>query len=104
RRAGAGPHRGGGRQFHRRLSPDGPLQGRVPAVHDRPGGGRDGGGVGAWAGIMGTYAEKAAVPADRLVPLPEGLSARDGAAAMLQGMTAHYLAVSTYPLKPGDTC
>jgi NADPH2:quinone reductase len=58
----------------------------------------------AWAGIMGTYAEKAAVPADRLVPLPEGLSARDGAAAMLQGMTAHYLAVSTYPLKAGDTC
>jgi NADPH2:quinone reductase len=58
----------------------------------------------AWAGVMGAYAGKAAVPADRLVKLPDGLSARDGAAAMLQGMTAHYLACSTYPLKPGDTC
>ena len=36
--------------------------------------------------------------------LPEGVSTRQGAAAMLQGMTAHYLATSTYPLKPGDTC
>jgi NADPH2:quinone reductase len=58
----------------------------------------------AWAGVMGTYAEKASVPAERLVKLPDGLSARDGAAAMLQGMTAHYLACSTYPLRPGDTC
>jgi NADPH2:quinone reductase len=58
----------------------------------------------AYTGVMGSYAEKAVVPADRLVKLPEGLSARDGAAAMLQGMTAHYLATSTYPLKPGDTC
>jgi NADPH2:quinone reductase len=58
----------------------------------------------AYAGVMGTYAEKAAVPAERLVKLPDGLSARDGAAAMLQGMTAHYLACSTYPLRPGDTC
>src|SRR5713101_6597806 len=44
------------------------------------------------------------VPADRLVKLPEGLSFRDGAAAMLQGMTAHYLITSTYPVKKGDTC
>jgi NADPH2:quinone reductase len=58
----------------------------------------------AYTAVMGSYAEKAVVPADRLVPLPAGLSARDGAAAMLQGMTAHYLAVSTYPLKAGDTC
>lgn len=58
----------------------------------------------AYTAVMGSYAEKAAVPADRLVKLPEGLSARDGAAAMLQGMTAHYLACSTYPLKPGDVC
>lgn len=58
----------------------------------------------AYAGAMGSYAEKAAVPADRLVRLPEGLSAQDGAAAMLQGMTAHYLACSTYPLKAGDPC
>lgn len=58
----------------------------------------------AYTGVMGTYAEKAAVAADRLVKLPDGLSARDGAAAMLQGMTAHYLACSTYPLKAGDAC
>jgi NADPH2:quinone reductase len=58
----------------------------------------------AYMGVMGAYAEKAAVPADRLVKLPAGLSARDGAAAMLQGITAHYLACSTYPLQPGDAC
>jgi NADPH:quinone reductase len=58
----------------------------------------------AWAGTFGAYAEQAAVPASRLVKLPEGVSAREGAAAMLQGMTAHYLACSTYPLKPGDAC
>ncbi|HKH44878.1 MAG TPA: quinone oxidoreductase [Thermoanaerobaculia bacterium] len=58
----------------------------------------------AYTGVMGSYAEKAVVPVDRLVKLPEGLSARDGAAAMLQGITAHYLATSTFPLKPGDTC
>jgi NADPH:quinone reductase len=58
----------------------------------------------AYTGVMGAYAEKAAVPADRLVKLPEGLSAREGAAAMLQGLTAHYLACSTYPLQPGDAC
>src|SRR6185503_18630093 len=40
----------------------------------------------------------------RLVKLPEGLSAKDGAAAMLQGMTAHYLVDATYPLKAGETC
>jgi NADPH2:quinone reductase len=58
----------------------------------------------AWAGsgVFGSYAEKVVVPADRLVHLPEGVSTRQGAAAMLQGMTAHYLACSTYPLKPGD--
>ena len=58
----------------------------------------------AWAGPLGAYAERAAVPADRLVPVPEGISARQAAAAMLQGMTAHYLASSTFPLAAGDTC
>ncbi len=52
----------------------------------------------------GAYAERAAVPVERLVALPDRMSARQGAAVMLQGMTAHYLASSTYPLKPGDTC
>ena len=54
--------------------------------------------------FSGSYAEYAVAPAEKLVVLPEGVSARDGAAAMLQGMTAHYLAVSTYSLKPGDAC
>ena len=58
----------------------------------------------AWASVLGSYAEKAVVPANRLVRLPDGVSTRDGAAAMLQGMTAHYLATSTYPLKSGDAC
>lgn len=58
----------------------------------------------AYTGVPGSYAQMNVVPADRLVKLPPGLSAKDGAAAMLQGMTAHYLAVSTYPLKKGDTC
>jgi NADPH2:quinone reductase len=58
----------------------------------------------AYTGVHGAYAELAAVPADRLIKLPDGVSARQGAAAMLQGMTAHYLACSTYPLKPGDAC
>jgi NADPH2:quinone reductase len=58
----------------------------------------------AYTGVAGAYAEYAAVPAARLVVLPSGVSTKQGAAAMLQGMTAHYLACSTYPLKKGDTC
>src|SRR5262249_46997913 len=58
----------------------------------------------AWTGIPASYAQVIAAPADRLVKLPDGLSFKDGAAAMLQGMTAHYLAISTYPLKKGDVC
>lgn len=58
----------------------------------------------AYTGVPGAYAEKAVVPAERLVVLPAGVSTRQGAAAMLQGMTAHYLACSTWPLRKGDTC
>jgi NADPH2:quinone reductase len=58
----------------------------------------------AWTGIFGSYAQLNAVPAQRLVQLPPRVTTRQGAAAMLQGMTAHYLATATYPLKPGDTC
>jgi NADPH2:quinone reductase len=54
--------------------------------------------------FRGAYAELALARSDRLVVLPEGLSARDGAAAMLQGMTAHYLAASTHTLQAGDCC
>jgi NADPH:quinone reductase len=52
---------------------------------------------------MGSYAEYAAVPADRLVKVPAGVSEREAAAALLQGMTAHYLAYDTWPLKKGET-
>jgi NADPH:quinone reductase len=58
----------------------------------------------AYTGIPGSYAQMNVCPADRLVKLPDKLSFRDGAASMLQGMTAHYLTRSTYPLKSGDTC
>jgi NADPH2:quinone reductase len=58
----------------------------------------------AYAGVLGAYAEYAVVPADRVVTLPEGVSTKQGAAAMLQGITAHYLACTIYPLKAGDTC
>lgn len=58
----------------------------------------------AFASGPGAYAELAAVPAAKLVPVPQGVSSRQAAAVMLQGMTAHYLATSTYPLGPGHTC
>jgi NADPH2:quinone reductase len=53
---------------------------------------------------VGTYAEYALVPEDRAVRVPDGVETRLAAAVMLQGLTAHYLAYSTYPLKSGDTC
>ena len=58
----------------------------------------------ASVGLLGSYAEYAVAPAEKLVPIPETISFPQAAAAMLQGMTAQYLAVSTYPLKSGDTC
>lgn len=57
----------------------------------------------AYTGAMGSYAEYAAVPAARLVKLPDNIDFNSAAAAMLQGMTAHYLVTSTYVLKSGDT-
>ncbi len=56
----------------------------------------------AWCMVQGAYAEMAAVPAKMLVAIPEHLSFEDAAAAMLQGMTAHYLSHSTYAIKQGD--
>ena len=58
----------------------------------------------AWTGVPGSYAQMAVVPAVRLVKLPAGVEPKVGAAAMLQGLTAHYLVRSSYPLKKGDTC
>jgi NADPH2:quinone reductase len=56
----------------------------------------------AWAGVPGGYAELAAVPADRAVPVPPDVELTVAAAVMLQGMTAHYLSNSTYPVRHGD--
>src|SRR6266581_4578697 len=58
----------------------------------------------AYAAVQGAYAEYAVVPADRVVVLPDGVSSKQAAAVLLQGITAHYLASTTYALKPGDTC
>jgi NADPH2:quinone reductase len=58
----------------------------------------------AWTGVQGSYAEFVVAPADRLVAVPPALSLELAAGAMLQGMTAHYLACTTYPLQAGDTC
>ncbi|MCS6816622.1 MAG: quinone oxidoreductase [Blastocatellia bacterium] len=57
----------------------------------------------AYALALGAYAERAIVPAWKLVPLPETIDFPTAAAAMVQGLTAHYLTHSTYSLKPGDT-
>ena len=57
----------------------------------------------AFCGVQGSYAECAAVPADRLVPIPKGVNDREAAAAILQGMTAHYLVYDSFPLKHGQT-
>lgn len=58
----------------------------------------------AWASVSGSYAERVIAPVNKLVAVPDGLSDAQAAAAMLQGMTAQFLATSTYPLKPGDSC
>ena len=58
----------------------------------------------AWSSVLGSYAEYAAIPAARLVTLPAAVDTRTAAALMLQGMTAHYLASSTFPLRQGHRC
>lgn len=57
----------------------------------------------AYQGVQGAYAERAVVPVDRLIALPDTVSTRTAAALILQGLTAHYLATSTYSLKASDT-
>ena len=57
----------------------------------------------AWCGVPGTYAQFAVAPVARVIAIPDGVTTRQAAAAMLQGMTAHYLSHSTYPLKAGET-
>jgi NADPH2:quinone reductase len=65
---------------------------RDTAVGDRVG----------WVAAPGSYADRVVVDAERAVPVPDGISSEVAAAALLQGMTAQYLAVSTYPVQPGD--
>ncbi len=55
-----------------------------------------------FSNVQGAYAEYVLAPAWRLVPIPDGVTSEQAAAVMLQGMTAHYLTHSTYPIKPGD--
>jgi NADPH2:quinone reductase len=57
----------------------------------------------AYTSVLGSYAEYAAVPANRALRVPQGITDQQAAAAMLQGMTAHYLVNTTYPLKKGET-
>ena len=57
----------------------------------------------AFGFTLGSYAEYAVVPAEKLVPVPEGVDLKLAAGALLQGMTAHYLSHSTFPLEPGQT-
>lgn len=58
----------------------------------------------AYTGVLGAYAERTVVPASRLVKLPDHVNFEIAASLMLQGMTAHYLSHSTYPLKKGESC
>jgi NADPH:quinone reductase len=85
------------------MTPGSEGAGRVLALGANVGGFAAGDRV-AWQGGAGAYAERAVVPAERVVRLPDGVSTKQGAAVMLQGMTAHYLACSTRPLGPGDAC
>jgi NADPH2:quinone reductase len=84
------------------LRPGGEGAGRVSAV----GPGVSGVAVGdrvASTDLLGAYAEEALVNADRVVTIPDGISEETAAAALLQGYTAHYLLLDTYPVQPGDT-
>jgi NADPH2:quinone reductase len=84
------------------FTPGTEAAGRVIAVGAEVGDFHSGDRV-AYQGVQGTYAERAVVPVDRLIRLPDAVSTRTAAALILQGLTAHYLATSTYALKAGDT-
>jgi NADPH2:quinone reductase len=76
----------------------GTVQAVSPDVHGLAPGARV-----AYCSVLGSYAQYAVVPAERLVPVPDDIDDRTAAALMLQGMTAHYLSESTYPIQPEDT-
>jgi NADPH2:quinone reductase len=81
---------------------EGRYGGDPPFVAGVEGAGRAGDKLVAWSNAPGSYAEQVVVDADRAVPVPDGISSELAAAALLQGMTAHYLATSTYPVQAGD--
>ncbi len=78
--------------------------GGVPRIVGVEGCGRiaDSGERVAWVAVPGSYAERVAADRDRLVPVPDGVSSEVAAAALLQGMTAHFLASDSYPIQDGD--
>jgi NADPH2:quinone reductase len=78
--------------------------GTVAALGPGVAGVRVGDRVAVYNGGLAAYAEYIVAPADRVMSLPDGVSPSQGAALMLQGMTAHYLACTTYPIKSGETC
>jgi NADPH:quinone reductase len=85
------------------FTPGGEGAGRIVALGEGTKGVRIGDRV-ASTDLKGSYAELARVAADRLVPVPEGVEIKLAAALLLQGLTAHYLATSTYPLTEGAWC
>ena len=85
------------------FTPGGEAAGVVEAVGEGVTGLKPGDRV-ATVNAQGAYAERCLVAAARLAPVPDGVSSRQAAAAMLQGMTAHYLTASTRPLAAGDAC
>jgi NADPH:quinone reductase len=99
------------RDIYEREGSEGPIP---PFVAGIEGGGRvsvvGGGVVGfsvgdrvAWTGVQGSYAATAAIPAARAVPIPDAVSSEVAAAALLQGITAHYLATTTHAVRQGET-
>lgn len=96
-------HRGGLYPMPLPFSPGVEGAGTVAATGDGVDGITVGDQVG-WTGVLGSYAEKLIVPADRAVMVPDGIEASMAAAVLLQGMTAHFLATSTFPLEPGHRC
>ena len=77
--------------------------GTVSAVGEGVEGFRIGDTVG-WADVRGSYAERLVIPARRAVPIPDDLDSKTVAAVLLQGLTAHYLATDTFPLRQGSKC
>jgi NADPH2:quinone reductase len=95
-------HRSGAYPLPLPFIPGAEGAGVVTAVGPDTGGAAVGDRV-AWATSLGSYAEQAVVPAEQAVPVPLGVNIEIAAGSLLQGMTAHYLAVSVHPVRPGET-